>query len=152
MFLSNVDQSLSSTILNDLIVGKQPVRTHYLPQSAYLQSSLGRIVFLIEDRDRDLDLTGFQSIENNELNFSKPSCELVSDTPYRLLCTSIVTVNNSNKVYENNDGDGHLVITSLTLTSNNHSITFPRPLRIKFENIVREKWIELEVLHWYSFV
>lgn len=125
--------------MNDLIERKQPVRTHFLPQSAYMQNPLGRIVFLIEDRDRIVDLIGFQSIEKNEFNFSQPSCQFISDSPYRLLCTSIVTINNSSIIHQDHDENGHLVITSLTLTSNNQSIIFPRSLRIKFENIVSEE-------------
>lgn len=142
MFLPNTDESFPNNFINDLIEEKQPIRTVYLPQSAYLESSLGRIIFIMEDRDRDLDLTGFQLINNNELTFSKPSCELISEIPYRSLCTSIVTVNNPDLVYDNNDGDGHVLITSLTLTSDGNNITFPRPLRIKFENIVSEQWMK----------
>ena len=139
MFLRNLDQPLSSEQFSDLLDGKQPVRTVYLSQSAYVENTLGRIVFLMQDRDRDLDLTGFQSTNNNELNFAKPNCELVSDSPYCSLCTSIITVNNPDLVYNNNDGDGHVLTTSLTLTSNDNQITFPRRLRIKFENIVSRK-------------
>jgi hypothetical protein len=113
------------------------MRTVYLPQNAYFQSSLGRIIFIMEDRDRDITLNRVNSTNNNELGFSKPTCEVITEVPYRLLCISIVTVANPRSVYDNNDGDGHLVITPLILTSNDKTMTFPKLLRIKFENIVR---------------
>jgi hypothetical protein len=92
----------------------------------------------MEDRDRDINLNLYNDTNQNELAFSKPTCEVLTQISYRLLCTSNVTVANPRSVNDNNDGDGHLVITPLILKSNEKRTTFPKPLRIKFENIVRE--------------
>lgn len=129
--------------INDLINGKQPIRTVYLPQNAYFQNSIGRILFIMEDRDRDITLNKINSTNENELSFSKPTCETITEIPYRLLCTSIVTVVNPRSIYDNNDGDGYLIITPLILTSNTITMIFSKLLRIKFENIVRNLVINL---------
>ncbi|CAF5108697.1 unnamed protein product, partial [Rotaria sp. Silwood1] len=46
-----------------------------------------------------------------------------------------LSVANPRSFYDDNDHDRHLVITLLTLTSNNKTMTFSNPLRIQFENI-----------------
>jgi hypothetical protein len=91
----------------------------------------------MEDRNRDITLNQVDSMNNNELSFSKPSCEPITGSLSHLLCTSIVTVSNPRLTYKNNQGDGHLVTTPLILTINSKTMTFTKPLRIKFENIVR---------------
>ncbi|CAF1122720.1 unnamed protein product [Rotaria sordida] len=135
IFIPNIDNIISNDTINNLINEINPIQTNYLPQNAYFQSSLGQIIFLIEDRDRDINLYGYDGTLLNELGFSKPTCTVLTQIPYRLLCKSIVTIANPHSVYDNNDYDGHLVVTLLTLTSNNKTITFSKPLRIKFENI-----------------
>ena len=61
---------------------------------------------------------------------------MLTEVSYRLICTSIVTIANRSSIDDNNDSDGHLVVTPLILTSNNKTKTFPKLLRLKFENIV----------------
>jgi hypothetical protein len=114
--------------------GRQSTLTNYFPQSAYYQLSLGRIVFIFEDRDRDLNLTGYDITGVNELGFSKPICQLLTDNLYRLLCSSNVTVANPRSI----SADEYLIITSLILKSNNKSMPFSKPLKLKFENFVRK--------------
>ncbi|CAF0726212.1 unnamed protein product [Adineta steineri] len=137
IFIPNPDGIISDDIINDLMNGRQTPRTIFLPQSTYSLPSLGQIVFLMEDRDRDIDLTALNDDDNpNELGFSKPTCELSIHNPDRLLCTSIVTVINPRLFDDdNNTPVEHLIINTLILTSNDKTMTFPKPLRIKIENI-----------------
>ncbi|UJR34161.1 hypothetical protein I4U23_021569 [Adineta vaga] len=133
-FISNLDDIISNNTINDLLNDtKQSVRTIYLSENAYFQSKLGRIVFLMEDRDRDLNLKG--SDDSNELSFSKPTCEFLSTISYRSLCTSIVTIENHQSILNDNTSLGYIINTPLILTSNAQTWIFPRNLRIKFENI-----------------
>ncbi|CAF1281839.1 unnamed protein product [Rotaria sp. Silwood1] len=135
IFVSNIDNIMSDDIITNLINGINPMQTNYLPQNTYFQSSLGRVLFIIEDHDRDIYLQGYDGTLLTELGFSKPTCTFLTEIPFRLLCTSIVTVANPRSFYDDNDHDRHLVITLLTLTSNNKTMTFSNPLRIQFENI-----------------
>lgn len=119
-----------------------PIQTTYhIPQNAYFQSSLGQIFFLIQDRDRDINLHGYDDNPQSELGFSKPICDILTEVPYRLLCKSNVYIANSRSEYNINASDGYLIVTELMLISNNNNITFPKALRIKFENIVRRYFI-----------
>jgi hypothetical protein len=88
----------------------------------------------MEDRDRDLSLNGFNDTNLNELGFSKVICKLLTKIPFRLLCTSIVTLVNPRTI----NGNEHLVVTSLMLTNNDKTTTFTKPLMFKFENIVSQ--------------
>ncbi|CAF1591017.1 unnamed protein product, partial [Adineta ricciae] len=132
-FIANVDTPVTNETKNNLINGVQPVRTVYLPQNAYFQAKLGRIVFIMQDRDRDLLLKGTSDF--TEFGFSTPTCEILSQNPYRALCTSIVSVENRYEYAEDKSFTDHLVVTPLILTSNLETMTFPRILRVKFENI-----------------
>lgn len=113
---------------------KQAVRTIYLPEKKYFQSELGRLVFLMEDRDRDLSLKGSENF--TELTFSKPTCEFLSTLSYCSLCTSIVTITNHRSIENSETFLEYTIETPLILTSNAQTMTFHRILRIKFENIV----------------
>ncbi|CAM4782539.1 unnamed protein product [Rotaria magnacalcarata] len=135
IFISNIDNIFLNDTINNLINGVNSARTTYLPQSAYTQASLGKILFLIEDRDQDIDLNGYDNSDLTEFGFSKPTCDLVSEIPYRLLCNSTVTVAHPHSEYYQNALNGHIVVTSLTLISNNKTMNFSKLLRIKFENI-----------------
>ncbi|CAF4767763.1 unnamed protein product [Rotaria socialis] len=135
IFISNIDNIVLNDTINNLINGENSVRTTYLPQNAYTQASLGKILFLIEDRDQDIDLNGYDNNVLTEFGFSKPTCDLATQIPYRLLCASTVTVAHPQSEYDQNALNGHLVVTSLTLISNNKTMNFSKLLRIKFENI-----------------
>ncbi len=89
-------------------------------------------MFLIEDRNRDINLNIYNQTNENRLSFSKPTCQILTENPYRLLCTSIISVINPHSIY----GDEHLIITPLILTINQKIIKFQQILTIKFENIV----------------
>ena len=131
-----MDTAVTNETKTNLINGVQPVRTVYLPQNAYFQAKLGRIVFIMQDRDRTLLLRG--SADFNEFGFSVPTCETLSLNPYRSLCTSVVSVENRYGYTSSTSFTDHLVVTPLVLTSNTETMTFPRVLRVKFENIVRK--------------
>jgi len=93
-------------------------------------------VFLIEDRNRDINLNIYNQTNENQLSFSKPTCQILTENPYRLLCTSIISVINPHSIY----GDEYLITTPLILTINQKIIKFQQILTIKFENIVTDSF------------
>lgn len=134
-FLSHVDEDPTNQTITDLLNEKQPSRVYYLPQNAYLQPTIGKIVFIFEDHDRQISLNGEnEDTDENELGFTEPTCEMLTENSHLLLCTSMVYTANHRSIFDEN---GHLVATSLFLTNNGKTKAFPRKLQIKFENIVR---------------
>ena len=134
VFLPNTDSVIANETIRALIEGKQPEKIYYLPQSAYFQSAVGQVAFIIEDHDQLVNLNGLDPTGANELGFAKPTCDLVSEVPFRLLCRSTVFVANARP--DDNSNNEHLIVTPLQLTRNEKTNVFPKPLRLKFENIV----------------
>lgn len=137
-FLSNADGNPTNDTIKSLLSGRQPARTYYLPQNAYLEPTIGKIVFIFEDHDREISLNSEDETNESELGFIQPICKILTENPYRLLCTSIVYTANYRSTFDEN---GHLIIISLSLTNNGKTKAFPRKLQIKFENIVRHLFI-----------
>ena len=84
-----------------------------------------------------MSLNGLNQFGNKELGFTKPICDMISEIPYRLLCHSIVFVENPRQPSTTDETNGHLIDTPLNLMSNAKDMTFPKSFRLKFENIVR---------------
>lgn len=123
--------------IENLIVEKPPSRTYFVPERVYHESTLGDVVFIIQDHDRDLTLAGPIQTDGDQLGFSKPICESLTENPFRLLCRSTVYLVNR-RFSENYNGiNGHVISTPLILTSDAQKMIFSKPLRIKFENIVK---------------
>jgi hypothetical protein len=138
IFIPNTDSQIPNKTIDDLIHKKPADSTYFLPQKAYDQKTLGQIVFIIEDHERDLTLAGLTPPATSELGFEKPVCDLLSQKPYRSLCRSTVFVANPNPAASTAGNNGYAVTTPLNLTSNDQSSIFSIPLRLKFENIVGE--------------
>lgn len=135
-FVPTSEGPVSDQIVKNLIDGKPPERTYYLPEMAYRQPILGRIVFVMEDHDRNLTLDGLNQFDQKELGFTKPICSLLTENPYRLLCESKVFVDTPQLPPGSEHLNGYVITTPLNLTSDVKVKSFPKPFRLKFENIV----------------
>lgn len=138
-FVPNPVNGIPEEIIQNLIAEKPPERTYFLPEQAYREATLGDIVFILRDHDRALNLTATNSTANDELAFSKPICDSLSQKPFRLLCRSTVYVQNRHPSTEFDGVNGHVIATPLTLTSDGQKMMFPKPFKVKFENIVSDE-------------